>query len=400
MIKLMKRIGFAAVIISMTVLVTSCGSSNKAGDDEFVINGKFSSTKSDSVYLDELTLKDFKALDSTMTDENGQFKFKVKISEPGFYVIRINKNNFFTMLMDKGETAEVTGDVRQLASTYTVSGSAGSELIREINQRLRINYEKVDSLSLIYNSSQKKPDFLAIKAKLDSTYFTIVDDQKKFISKFVENHTTSLASLIAIYQMFGEQQMLDPNKDEDFEYYLKLDKGLFGKYPKNKHAIDFHQRVAEIKRSKAEKELTASKLSAGAPAPEIKLETPGGQMMALSSLKGKVVFLDFWASWCNPCRKTNPKLVNYYKQYNKKGLEIYAVSLDKDKEAWTKAIAKDKLTWIQVSDLLYWNSPVAKLYNVTEIPYTILIDRKGRIVSKDTKVENLEAKMLELLNKK
>jgi thiol-disulfide isomerase/thioredoxin len=134
--------------------------------------------------------------------------------------------------------------------------------------------------------------------------------------------------------------------------------------------------------------------------PEISLPTPAGDTVRLSSTKGSVVLLDFWASWCAPCRLENPNLVKAYDKYHRKGFQIYQVSLDKTKEAWMKGIEDDKLgRWIHVSDIMYWNSPVARLYKIESIPANFLLDREGRVIAKDLRGEELMTKLAEVLGK-
>ncbi len=378
-------------------IFSSCGNSKKASEDEILIKGSLTNTKKDSIYLDELTTKDAIHLDSAVINEDGEFTFKVKPKQIGFYILRLSKNNFVTLLMNNGETAEITGDARQLVKTYKVSGSQGSQQIKEINDHLRINYARVDSLSTVYENSKGQPDFEKTKAKLDSVYLNIFADQKKFASNFIDKNTSSLACLILIYQQFGRQSVFDVKDKADFAYFEKLDKALFATYPDNTHAQDLHKQISELKKFEAEKTLASAKIAEGSEAPEIKLKSPDGNEITLSSFRGKYVLIDFWASWCSPCRKANPDLVKLYKKYKTKDFEIYSVSLDRDKDAWKAAIKADKMTWIQVSDLLYWDSPVAKLYSVEAIPFSVLIDKKGKILSKSNELSVIEEKLAELM---
>ena len=172
----------------------------------------------------------------------------------------------------------------------------------------------------------------------------------------------------------------------DFDIIDKTDAATFKAYPENPFVQQHHQMV-EVER----------KTAIGSPAPEISLMDTEGKIRKLSSLKGKVVLIDFWASWCGPCRKENPHVVAMYGKYKDKGFEIYSVSLDKDRESWLKAIAKDNLTWPNhVSDLKYWKSEGAAAYGVTAIPFTVLVDKKGKIVAKKLRGEELENKVKEL----
>jgi thiol-disulfide isomerase/thioredoxin len=158
-------------------------------------------------------------------------------------------------------------------------------------------------------------------------------------------------------------------------------------YPQAGYGKSFINKVEQIKRT-----------AIGQPAPEINLPSPSGTQIALSSLQGKVVLIDFWASWCGPCRKENPNVVKVYQKYKAKGFEIYSVSLDKDKKSWEAAIEQDKLEWpSHVSDLGFWSSSVVPQYGIQGIPFTVLLDQQGNIIAKGLRGDELEARLEKLL---
>jgi len=135
----------------------------------------------------------------------------------------------------------------------------------------------------------------------------------------------------------------------------------------------------------------------GTEAPEIEMKTPQDKNLALSSLRGKYVLIDFWASWCGPCRKENPNVVRMYYKFKDKGFDIFSVSLDQEKDSWVQAIEKDGLTWNHVSDLQFWNSAAAAAYGVQGIPATFSLDKEGKIIAKNLRGEELERKLTEIL---
>lgn len=137
----------------------------------------------------------------------------------------------------------------------------------------------------------------------------------------------------------------------------------------------------------------------GKHAPDIALTDVQGSLKRLSDQKGKVVLVDFWASWCGPCRKANPALLKLYSKYRQNGFEIFGVSIDDDKAAWKKAITRDKITWIQVNDREGWDGPAATAYKIEQIPTSYLLDKSGTIVAVDPSHEDLEKKVVELLKK-
>ena len=149
----------------------------------------------------------------------------------------------------------------------------------------------------------------------------------------------------------------------------------------------------------AEREIILGKVEPGQPAPEFTMNDTTGKPISLSSLKGKVVLVDFWASWCGPCRAENPNVVAAYKRFSSKGFTVFGVSLDTDKDKWLQAIAKDGLTWPHVSDLIGWDNAAAKQYGVMSIPASYLLDKEGKIIASNLRGEELVKKLEELLGK-
>jgi len=172
---------------------------------------------------------------------------------------------------------------------------------------------------------------------------------------------------------------------------------MFSLYPSYEPVISLHDQVKELVSNMKGEPGAAPSSAAGTIAPEISLPTPAGDTIKLSSTRGSLVLLDFWASWCAPCRKENPNLVNVYNIYHKKGFQIYQVSLDKTKDAWIKGIQDDHLEkWIHVSDVQYWNSIVVPLYKVESIPCNFLLDKEGRIIATNLRGEQLQIKLAEI----
>lgn len=179
------------------------------------------------------------------------------------------------------------------------------------------------------------------------------------------------------------------DKDKYYNTYVQVAQKLKKEWPGYSHAADFIQYVDKLK-------LTAI----GQPAPEIALPNPQGQIVKLSSMRGKYVLVDFWAKWCGPCRAENPNVVRAYQKYKDKGFTVFGVSLDRNKEDWIQAIQEDHLTWTHVSDLKYWQSEAAKTYNITGIPFSVLLDPNGVIIGKNLRGAALDAKLEEIFTGK
>ncbi len=388
----MKRFFF---FVFLGFLLLGCKTEDKEDYHEFILKGSFDTDEKLTITIEELTPADLLVLDSITTDASGRFVFRMEMDEAGFYILRESRDNFVTLLIEPGETINLTGNAKDLRETCRVEGSEGTSLLFELNDRLYANMAKVDSLADLYRKSRYSPDFEQIRHELNKAYTNIFEDHRQYVKKFIKDNPHSLASLIALYQYFGDKVIL--RETEDFKYFKKLSKSLSEVYPTNRHVIDLRKRVSDVKRRKMQRQLAEEKLAVGNTAPEIILPDPEGNNISLSSLRGNVVLIDFWASWHDPCRITNEILKEIYEKYQDRGFEIYGVSLDRTREQWLKTIEKSNIGWIQVSDLRYFNSPVVSLYNIEGIPYTVLLDRKGKIVAKDVDHRHLEEYLADLL---
>ncbi|MFB6307576.1 MAG: TlpA family protein disulfide reductase, partial [Flavobacteriales bacterium] len=220
--------------------------------------------------------------------------------------------------------------------------------------------------------------------------------QKTQVTKrFIENHSNSPASLTALSILRKPAAHVNT--------YQKVYKNLKDKLGHSQHMNFLEAKIDKFKKKRAEKrknkklrKMARNKIKVGKKAPDIKMKTPSGDELALSSIKDKVVLIDFWASWCGPCRKANPHVVKLYNKYKDKGFEIFGVSLDKNKRKWVQAIKQDGLKWKHVSDLKGWQSKAAAKYGVSSIPYTVLIDKEGKIIAKKLRGKDLEKKLEEI----
>lgn len=359
--------------IATIAILSGCGDNKRTGS--FELKGTLSNSNGETIYLEKLINPQPVVVDSTVIDEQGNFEFKTYTPHIGFYRIKLNQQNFAMLVLDSTDKVKVTANLKDLARTYKVEGSPETALFVEYNDITNKKNIRMDSLNQAFQAIVQTIKMDSLKMDSLSNIFEkpfneIMNDFNTVIAEKITKNPAMYASMIAI-------QGMEPDK---FAHLYKiLDEGLNKKYPSDKGVRMFHDVVTKMLAT-----------TIGQQAPEIVLPTPDDKELALSSFKGKIVLVDFWASWCGPCRKEMPNVVKAYAKYKDKGFEIYGVSLDQDKGRWVEAIQKDGITWPQVSDLKYWDSYAAKLYAVEGIPYTVLLDKEGKIIAKNLRGAELE----------
>ncbi|MBR9833155.1 TlpA disulfide reductase family protein [Acidiluteibacter ferrifornacis] len=354
--------------------LTACGTSNQEKVD---VQANIKNYNNPQVILEKLAEGKVTPIDTSTVDPEGNFSFDGSVDEKSFYRLNFNNQGFVFFVSSPDEQIVVNLDANNYRD-YTITGSEDAVILHEFNKGLTSFYYMQDSLNRAFSQYQNHPKKDSIIQVFRGIYLDSESKKAEFVRNFLDAHSDSYAAMAIVEQL---------DKDNALDYYIKVKESLGKKYPQNKTFIAFSNRVNEL-----------SKLKIGSQIPEINLPSPNGNNIPLSSLRGKYVLVDFWASWCKPCRMENPNIVAEYNKYKSQGFTVYGVSLDREKKAWTDAIAADKLDWSHVSDLSFWNSEVVPQFGIEGIPFSILIDKEGKIVAKNLRGPALGRKLAEIFN--
>jgi len=361
-------------LLFIVVALFACKKDQKT--DGYVLNGNVSGFSETKVLLQQRVEGEFVTVDSAVVT-NGAFTLKGKVDAPEMFYIKFAEKKYFPLFVEN-TTIELKGNMDSL-DNLKVTGSPLNEINDKYNAELAAAYAKYDILTAKEQEAAQKKDDAALEA-IKNEYKAIDDEVRAIKMKYFNENVKNVFSAYLLLRDLG------------YEIELKEMQDLVAKFDttiaKHKYTTKIVERIDVLK-----------KVDIGQIAPDFSQNDPSGKPIALSSFKGKYVLIDFWASWCRPCRAENPNNVAMYKKYNKKGFEIFGVSLDNNKENWEKAIKDDGLTWAHVSDVQGWKNAVAKIYGVNSIPHTVLLDKEGKIIAKNLRGDDLKAKLEELFGK-
>lgn len=370
----MKNLTLGLFLLSV-VAVLSCAAINSKGTS---ISGSISDAPNMKVYLDKMgPNNNTVVLAQADTDANGSFSLELdEPILPSIYRLRIGAGKVFLVMEDSPSKVNVKG-----------------------------NLDGMRTHDLEITGSESAKDFMQAMNLLSTGRLT-ADDVKDYI----KNTAYPMAGMQMAMSAFG-------NRPEYFEAHKTANAALALKYPQHEYVAEYTNFIAAVEQSALQSRASEA-IQVGMPAPNISMKSPDGKNYSLSDLKGKVVLLDFWASWCGPCRKANPHVVEVYHKYKEKGFTVFSVSLDgidsrsksrypseeqfqqgltQSKQNWINAIEKDQLVWpYHVSELTKWDTQAARQYGVSGIPKTFLIDREGKIAAVNPRF-TLEEELLKVL---
>jgi len=377
----MKKILLFALTAGLAI---SC---NKLADDAFKITGTIDGVENGKTVILEVSDEAGTTLIpvDTVVVKDGKFEFTGKTLEPSLHFLQVQDVQGKVIFVL--ENGEINVKIYKDSVNKSVIGcSFNNEQFANYNKEQtfiqnKINAYRTANMEKMQLASTNK-DTVTMNSLRDG-FIKIQNELTAFNYVFADKNPKAFISVLMLENLFYQQDV-DINKIN--KIYTSLD-----------------ETVKNTKPGKKIKELISnfSAAEVGNIAPEFSAPDPSGKIVSLKESLGKVTIIDFWASWCKPCRLENPNVVALYNTFHSKGLNIIGISLDKEGEGinWKQAIEVDKLTWTQVSNLQYWNDPIAKKYNVKGIPATFILDASGKIVAKDLRGEELIAKIQELLSK-
>ncbi|WP_291921604.1 TlpA disulfide reductase family protein [Chitinophaga sp.] len=327
-------------------------------------------------------------IDTIHLKADGTYSVKIDATRPQFYILNEFEEDRLTIWAGKDNLkidfrGEDTAFIKIKNPPYVfIEGSKENDLINQVNFINYRNYQNMIQVGqLQYKASLAKDT--ALEHALTEQFNWLFDDMTERIKLLVKMNQHTPVLMYAL-------DFLHPRKDKDL--ILAEISRLSKEFP---WLAEAKQKKIDMERAEA----IAKKTAIGVTAMDFSQNNTTGKPVKLSDYRGKYVLLDFWASWCGPCRAENPNVLDNYEKYHSKGLEILGVSLDDKKDAWLKAIKDDGLEWAHVSDLKGWKNAVAKEYNINAVPSNFLLDKEGKIIAKDLRGEELSQKLAEIFGK-
>lgn len=371
-------------LLPPALLLAACAT---AGGDQRTITVHIGGAGGRTCYLEKFANNRPIPVDSIVLDADGKGTFRPGPMPLDFYGVALTQQDMAVLVLDSTESASLEATAGDLQNTASVSGSVHSTALYDLFAASRRHDTGKQELVQRVNADRSDSAALAGINRMNEEFYA-------WCKAYALQHKASPVALAAVSRL---------NIQSDMDVFREVRDALAATIPNSEYFISFRDQVGRMEQQmaamKAQEEQMArldNLIPVGSEAPDFSQATPEGRPLSLSSLRGKVVLIDFWASWCKPCRMEMPNVKRVYDQYKARGFEVLGVSLDRDKGAWTQAIAQDGLPWKHVSDLGFWNNAAAQQYGVSSIPYTVLVDRDGKVLGKNLRGPALEAKLAEI----
>ena len=371
----------------MTTAFISC-SENKESEDlvggnedtlpkGYTIDCDFEEVDISKAYLSQYVKGNWEHKDSADVVE-GKFSFSGELELPEVWYLRFDDKKAYVSLFVENSQISVAGATLNRDSV-TISGSSIQDALTKFNQGQEGFYKEMDKMEIDYLAAREIEDTAKMN-QIDLDFDVVFDKINDYIVKYIGDNTSSVLAPYLLVSYLGNDFTAD-QMDSTLKTFSK--EIIDSKYVLKIQEISAKMRTTEV----------------GAVAPLFAQNDPEGNPISLESFRGEYLLIDFWASWCGPCRNENPNVVAAYNKYHAMGFDILGVSLDDNMEKWIAAFDKDGLDWSHVSDLKGWANEVGQLYGVNSIPHSILLDKDGVIVAKNLRGEELHKKLEEVFLK-
>ncbi len=373
--------------IALSLAILSCN--NETSKGKFTVSGEIKNVPDQQIFLDQLyfSQKNPEILDTAQI-KNGKFELSAVAAEEGLYRIRLEKQESGFIFINDKSNISLTADMNDQSIEGSKFNSPANAKFKNLLINISSKSDQMSKLSQKLDSLEKIAGSDSIIALEKQKLSDLGESFVSYITKFIDTTSDPVVAMFAL----GYTRIVDPSRLKD------IVPGMQKRFPDHQGVasivIQYNQMMAQQAQQEAIKNKTPQ---IGSIAPDFTLNDVNGKPVSLSKLKGKYVLVDFWASWCGPCRSESPYLVAAHNKFKNKNFTILGVSLDDNKNDWLEAIKEDKFDWLQVSDLKGMDSPVGDLYGFSAIPFNVLIDPQGKIIATELRGDNLEQKLGEIL---
>lgn len=367
------------ISLSLILFIFSCGDNPKKGSEKITISVDIiGSGDYEEVRLQKVNSDYSIELIETSNFDNNSIEFNVYIFEATLFRLDFMGYTSLDLIAYESDINISIDDSNSLFE-YKIRGSDDTDILKSIGDKITTYRSEIRDLNIKFVEASQEQDVQLVNSIRGE--FDFKKNQFELSLKdYLSNTKNSLAVLVTADYL---------DLEENLEFWQVIYKKYSDEFGSNSYFKNFEDKLIKIK-----------SISVGSIAPDIILNDTSGVPISLASLRGKYVLLDFWAAWCRPCREENPNIVQNYNKYKSKGFEVYQVSLDRNKNDWVRGITQDKLPWVNVSDLKYYQSEAAEIYDVDRIPSAFLLDPDGKIIAKNTDLRgsNLTKKLQEIFN--
>ncbi|MAD58882.1 MAG: hypothetical protein CMB81_00940 [Flammeovirgaceae bacterium] len=367
------------ISLSLILFIFSCGDNPKKGSEKITISVDIiGSGDYEEVRLQKVNSDYSIELIETSNFDNNSIEFNVYIFEATLFRLDFMGYTSLDLIAYESDINISIDDSNSLFE-YKIRGSDDTDILKSIGDKITTYRSEIRDLNIKFVEASQEQD-VQLANSIRGEFDFKKNQFELSLKDYLSNTKNSLAVLVTADYL---------DLEENLEFWQVIYKKYSDEFGSNSYFKNFEDKLIKIK-----------SISVGSIAPDIILNDTSGVPISLASLRGKYVLLDFWAAWCRPCREENPNIVQNYNNYKSKGFEVYQVSLDRNKNDWVRGITQDKLPWVNVSDLKYYQSEAAEIYDVDRIPSAFLLDPDGKIIAKNTDLRgsNLTKKLQEIFN--
>lgn len=373
----------------LVCILSACFNNSVKRAELAVIQLTLQNGANQKVIIERIDPTEIVTIDSAICDQSGKATIRIEPNDIDMLILQFSDHSFIPLIIEKNSHTVVSADFNNIGTSFNISEGFESEVINPYFRHLFNTKAQSDSLAFALNNATTNSDYEKTRSILIQKFDDLFNAHKHFSDSLIRRRPSALSNLFILNQNIGKQRIFEIQNDSSV--FFLVDDSLINHFPKNEHVIKNHERVNDFRKTIVIQQLAEQRLSVGNQSPDFSLVDINGKVVTLNQFRGKTVLIAFWASWDGKFKNDLEILKIMYNDYKKKGFEIVAVSMDEKENFWKNAVASQKVSWINVSDLKNVHSPLIQLFNLNDdLPIFYLVDEKGIILAQKPSLREID----------